>query len=148
MVFVSTSNELRRVSLDDGTVTALATIPLQGDVFWGIDGSIYGASPVVCAWAIPATGGERSPLFGGACSGIAMAPVSNLALEPANWAEHDQSLIVKVHRPDGTRRRGVIVWRDGIAALDTTQEPFDNASADGSRRCRGGDAASRQSAVL
>jgi tRNA A-37 threonylcarbamoyl transferase component Bud32 len=61
----------------------------------------------------------------------------DLPLEPLDWTNGDRSLIVLVHRRDGTARRGVITWRDGTAALDTSEASFSNSSADGTSRCAG-----------
>jgi serine/threonine-protein kinase len=82
-IFAST--ELRRVSLDDGVVTPIATLnPPVTDQTWGADGRIYLAGLGTCVTTVPATGGQPSTVIGFIASGCTTPAF--MPLVGSDWA--------------------------------------------------------------
>jgi len=60
---------------------------------------------------------------------------TKLPAEPLNWIDHGRKLVVAMFNANAVVRIAVVKWRDGTAAVDTSEAPFDNESPDGSQRC-------------
>ena len=65
VAFVVSDSILRRVSLDDGTITPLAKSDDPLVLVWLDDDRVYGTD--FCPWSAPATGGARTPIPGITC---------------------------------------------------------------------------------
>ena len=62
---------------------------------------------------------------------------TDVALDPLDWIDGDQRLLVQLHRRDATSRIAVVAWKQGNVVVDTSEAEFDGQSADGTQRCWG-----------
>ena len=60
---------------------------------------------------------------------------TDVQMDPINWIDRDRKLVVLLLRPGSLPHPAVVRWTNGVAVVDTSGDPFEHESADGSRRC-------------